>query len=417
MAEDYSNLQKMAMQHSQTPMQPSPKRPSGGFGCIIVIILAGFILGMGILFYFWVYPKYFSKTGNDGKKEFSLFNGSDDEGGSKESKSSSLTGTLSGAVTVSDEKGNSLLWINTYRYKNSKYTSYTYIYDPIKDKVIKSYESVSKDYPGQIKMFFANGELWKVNMESGSNEAGIFVYNPSTGEELLNTKSFSEKYGIDGGFGKMYISDNPPSLNIETRDGRKVVFDIENKKLYDNSSDFRNSFKKNDKTISVFALGYEKSGEDARKRLFVVTGPKSSLFEKNISESYFTSESTIKFFLKSEARPLIKDKIFLEGVLLYQDDDCCFIFHQDQVGSNAERLLTCVDSEGNILWTASTEKNLFTKLKASDKESTSGMFFMKHSVHVNKSGNLVLFSFDRFGFIGFDYKTGDKLFQQELSKQ
>jgi len=250
----------------------------------------------------------------------------------------------------------------------------------------------------------------------GSTEAGIFVYDPLTGDEKLNTKSFLEKYGLSG-IGKMYTLDKPPSLNIETRDGRKVVFDIINSKLYDNSSDFRNSFKKDDKTISIFALGYEKSGEEARKKLFYVTGPRSNLYERNIPESYFTSESTLKFFTKSEAKVLLKDKIFLEGEMLYQDDDCCFIFHQDQVGSNAERMLTCVDSEGSVLWTASTERNLFTKLRASDKESTSGMFFIKHSVHVNKSGNLVLFSYDRFGFIGFDYKSGEKLFQKELSKQ
>lgn len=415
MAQDFSNLQKLAMQHSQTPMQPSPKRPQGGFGCVIVIIVAGFLLGMGLLVYFWVYPKYFSSTDKDGKREFSLFE-KDTDGEKNKSGNSSLDGILMNALPVTDEKGNDLVWVMTYKYKSSKYYTTTYIYNPYEEKVLKSYESVTKEYPAQTKLFFSDNEVWKVNTESGGSEAGIYVLDPVTGEEKMNTKSFLEKYGIQGGIGKMYVAERPPSLNIETRDGRKMVFDIENKKMYDNSSDYRNSFKKDDKTITVFALGYEKSGESARKKLFLVKGPKSSLWEKNISESYFTSESTIKFFLKSEAKQIMPDKVFLEGEMLYQDDESCFIFHQDQVGNNAERLLTCVDKEGNILWTASTEKNLFTKLKASDKESTSGMFFIKHSVHIDKSGNLILFSFDRYGLIGFDYKTGNKLFQEELSK-
>jgi hypothetical protein len=416
MAQDYSNLQKMAMQQSQTPMQPSPKRPQGGYGCIIVIVLAGFLLGMSLLVYFWLYPKFAGETGKDGKKEFSLFSkGGDDE--NKETKTSSLNGVLNNTLLVTDENGKEKIWIMTYKYNNSKYYNKTYIYDPGEEKVLKSFETVTKEFPPQTKLFFSDNEVWKVNTESSGTEAGVFVFDPITGEEKLNTKSFFEKYKLQGGIGKMYITETPPSLNIETRDGRKVVFDIENKKLYDNSSDYRNSFKKDDKTITVFALGQEKSGESARKKLFLVTGPKSSLWEKNISESYFSSESTLKFFLKSEAKQLIPNKVFLEGEMLYQDDECCFIFHQDQVGSNAERLLSCVDKQGNVLWMASTEKNLFTKLKASDKEATSGMFFIKNSVHVSKSGNTVLFSFDRFGFIGFDFKTGDKLFQKELSKQ
>ncbi|MBI5402045.1 MAG: hypothetical protein HY959_01475 [Ignavibacteriae bacterium] len=414
MAQDYSNLQRLAMQQSQTPMQPSPKRPQGGFGCIIIIILAGFFVGMGALFYFWVYPTYFGGS-TDGKKEFSLFNkGSDGE--TNESGSSSLEGIIINSLPVKDEGGNEKLWILTYKYKRSKYILNTYIYDPYNEKVLKSFETESKDYPGVIKLFYTGGEVWKVNMESGSIPAGVFVYDPSGGEEKLNTQGFLDKYGIQSEIGKMYITENPPNLNIETRDGRKVVFDIENRKLYDNITEYRNSFKKDDKTISVFALGYEKSGEDSRKKLFMVTGPMSNLWEKNVHESYLSSESTLKFFMKSTAKQLMPDKVFLEGVMLYQDDECCFIFYQDKVGSNAERLLSCIDREGNILWTASTERNLFTKLKATDKESTSGMFFIKHNVHVHRQGNLVLFTFDRFGIIGFDFASGKKLFQEELSK-
>jgi len=93
---------------------------------------------------------------------------------------------------------------------------------------------------------------------------------------------------------------------------------------------------------------------------------------------------------------------------------CCVVFHQTQAGSNAERLLTCIEKDGTILWTASTENELFAKLKATDKDAISGMFFLKHNVHVRRSGNLVLLNYDRVGFIGFDFKTGKVVFREEI---
>jgi len=171
MAQDYSNLQRMAMQQSQTPMQPSPNRPKGGFGCIIVIVLAGFLLGMGLLVYFFVYPKYFSSSGEN--KEFSFFNSNDDdEGGSKSSKSSSLTGTLLNCIPVTGENEEELMWVMTSKYKSSKFYTYTYIYNPLKDKVIRSFETSSKDYSPLTKFYFTGGEVWKVNTESGQPKPG-----------------------------------------------------------------------------------------------------------------------------------------------------------------------------------------------------------------------------------------------------
>jgi|WetSurMetagenome_2_1015567.scaffolds.fasta_scaffold46810_2 hypothetical protein len=414
MAQDFSNLQKMAQQYQQqSPNQPNPKRPQSGLGCVFVIVLAVFFVGMGLLVYFWVYPTYFS--GNNDKDEKVS---ADKKSGSdrKVSKKTSLKGIFMNAVIVPGENEKNNLWVMTYRNKGTRYFVNTYIYDPVDRETIKSFETEYPTYPPQTKLFYLNNEVWKINTETTGIEASINVYDPSSGDEKMNTKSFSEKFSeLQGGISKANVYGELPKIDMETKDGKKPVYDLLNNKMYENYSKYRDSYK-DDKTImTIFAMGLEKSGESARKKLFLLKGPKTNLWEKNISESYFDNPSTLKFFTKSEAKPIAGDKIFLEGEMLFQDDECCFVFHQTQVGNDAERLLSCIDKDGKILWTASTENDLFPKLRATSKDAVSGMFFIKHNVHVLRSGDLVLFTFDRFGFIGFDYETGKKIFEAELS--
>ncbi|MFA5403788.1 MAG: hypothetical protein WC358_02525 [Ignavibacteria bacterium] len=411
MAQDYTNLQKMAQQYQQqSPYQPNPKKPSGGFGCVLVLVLAAFFVGMGLLVYFWVYPTYFS--GND-KDEISTDKKSGKE--KKVSQKSSLNGMMMNAVIAPDEEGNNNLWVMTYKYKNSKYYINTYIYNPEENIILKNFENVSPVFPSITKLLFINNEVWKVNSSSTGLEAEINVYNPESGEEKLNTRGFTEKYPeLQSGISNLWVYESPFNISFETKDGRKPVLDLEKDKMYESSTAFRNSFRDEKNEISIFALGVERSGEEARKKLYLVTGPKSNLRDKNISESYFSNPSTLKFITKSEAKSLT-DKVFLEGIMTYQDDESCFVFYQNQTGSEAERYLSCIDKTGNILWTVSTESELFEKLRATSKDAFSTMFFIKSNVHVSRSGDLVLLVYDRFGFMGFDYKTGKKTFEVELS--
>lgn len=417
MAVDYTNLQKMAQQYQpqppQPPYQPGPQKPKGGIGCVLILVLLAFFIGIGSLVVFWVYPTYFS--GYFDKEEVTVV---DKKTGKekKVSKKSSLSGILSNAIIAPDEEGNNNLWIVTYKYKSSKYILNTYIYNPEEKKIIKNYETESNVFPSLTKLFYINKEVWKVNSSTSELDAEVYIYDPSNGEEKYNTRSFASKYTeLEGGISNLYVYENPLNISFETKDGRKPVYDIENDKMYQSSTEFRNSFKNEKNEISIFALGVEKSGEEARKRLYLVTGPKSNLRDRNISESYFSNPSTLKFFTKSEAKTLT-DKVYLEGILLYQDDECCFVFYQNQTGNEAERYLSCIDIQGNTLWTVSTENELFEKLRATSKDAFSTMFFIKSNVHLTRSGDMVLFSYDRFGFQGFDFKTGKKIFEEELSK-
>lgn len=418
----YNDIQKQTeQQNQQIPLIPNPNKPNptgpgrGSAGCLIVIIAAAFFAAMGIAVYLYMFPGLFEKFSNSFNSDDKTSEQRKDSGKKKTGKKS-FEGTFMDALIIPGDDAKEKLWVYTNKYDSPGYILYSYIYDPYGNKILKEYTTLHDNYPPQTKLFFINNEVWKVNTGSTGTEPGIFIYDPVSGKEKKNTAAFVSEYSeLSEGISQMYIYDSPPRLNIETKDGRKPVFDMTEMKLFGNLTEYNNSFRKDKSTITIFALGIEKSGEDARKTLYLVTGPKENLKDKNVSEHYFSNPSTLKFITKSEAKPLIKNKVFLEGVLLYQDEECCFVFHQTQAGSNAERLLSCIDKEGDILWTASTDEDLFDKLKATDKNAVTGMFFIKHSVHVSRSGNLILFNYDRVGFTGFNFKTGEVLFKEELT--
>jgi hypothetical protein len=432
MGEDYSDLQKkyreqfqdqlnrqnqqkqenqQNQQNNQNLNQLYQKRPQGNTGCIVVLLAAGLFIAIGIAVVMLLSPdfiKTFSDKGNQYIAEKTK------ESAKKESGNNSPEGAITNVIIVPGDEEKEMLWLMSYEYKDSKYIQHTYIYDPYNEKTIFNESKRFDAYPPTPKLFLNDNELWSVNSESGSGRPGINVFNPLTGSEISNTESFIEKYPeLKSGISRIYAYDVPPRLDIETRDGRKFFFDITSNKMYTGYAEYKKTL--SNSKISIFALGVENSSENARKRLFIVTGPESSLSERHVEENYFSNLSTVKFITKSDAKVLIEDKIFLEGVLLYQDDESCFVFYQNQTGANAERFLSCINKEGTLVWTASTEKDLFAKLKASDKESASSMFFIKSTVHVSSSGNLVLLSQDRVGFIGFDYKTGKVLFKKEVN--
>lgn len=413
MAVDYTNLQKMAQQYQQppqAPIQPNPRKPKSGIGCVIILFVLAFLIGIGSLIYFWVYPTFFSgdETTVVDKKSGKQ---------KKVSKKSSMDGILNNAIVVTDEEGNSNIWVITYKYKSSKYYVNTYIYEPEEDRVIKNYETESSTFPSGLKLFYINKEVWKVNSFSAGFAAGVYIYDPVSGDEKLNTQSFSDKHPeLQGGISNLWVNEGSLYISFETRDGRKPVYDMETDKMYSSMTEYQKSLRDIKGEMTIFALGIEKSGEEARKKLFLLTGPISNLKDKSVSESYFENPSTLKFFTKSEAKQIAGGKVFLEGIMLYQNEECCFVFYQSQAGSEAERYLSCIDKAGEILWTASTEDVLFSKLRATSGDAFSTMFFIKNNVHVSRSGDMVLLTYDRYGIMGFDFNTGKKAFEMELSK-
>ena len=404
MGEDYSNLQQAMQQHmqSQTPLKPTG--PKSNLGCIMLLIGIFVCFVAGLVAYFLVSSENVSGSKKSPDKKILTEN--------KSSVKNTLIGNFIDAVMIPRENGKINLWILTNEPEDSKYLIHRYIYDPEEEKILNSFQNKLNNYPPNIKLFYIDKEVLEVNGGATGIEPSIVTYNQENGNVIMNTENYISQFpDLQSGISKLYVREDPLRLDVGTKDGLNITIDPINKISYRNYSEYTGSFKNNNQKVDIFALGYGNSGEDARKNLFLVTGTKANLWDKNIPESYFSDKSTLRFMKKSEAKILLKDNIFLEGVLLYQDDDCCIIFHQTQVGKNADRLLSCVDKDGKMLWTVSTENVLFPKLKATDKDAVSEMFFVKNSVSVSREGNMILFKYERVGLMVFDYNTGKKIYE------
>ena len=102
--------------------------------------------------------------------------------------------------------------------------------------------------------------------------------------------------------------------------------------------------------------------------------------------------------------------------MLYYDDDGAVIIYQDQIGKTADRLLSRVDSEGNIKWTKSTANDeLFEELKLDEDENPFGkMFFMKGNLKGDRGGNMFIFKLKGKGILCFDWNTGEKIWDMDI---
>ncbi|RPI18632.1 MAG: hypothetical protein EHM58_04815 [Ignavibacteriae bacterium] len=292
--------------------------------------------------------------------------------------------------------------------------TWTYIYDPVNQQVLKKLKTDYDELPPRPEMFTKDGNVWIVSQEQFDYEPMINIFNAETMEPVMDTKGFISKHEeLSSGIINLSVTfEEPRHFNIKTRDGQSFVYSIELDELFTNYNDLRvRMIGEGPETVNIFALGEKSSGP--RKVLYRVTGPAKELKTNSLSESYLDDANTLKFFTKSTAQKLTPDKVYLEGLILYQDKDAVVILHQDQVGKNASRMLTCVGTDGKLMWTKNQDE-LFEELAVTEDDAFSVIFFMKSKIKATREGNLLLFKFEPKGIIGFDFNSGKKLWTLEI---
>jgi hypothetical protein len=168
-------------------------------------------------------------------------------------------------------------------------------------------------------------------------------------------------------------------------------------------------YKEHDSTqASIFTLEDERNS-NKRKKLYYITGPKGELyFSSPRGESLVEHQGRNREKLHAEL--MVPDKAFIDGELLYFDDEIAVIIHQDNVTKNTNRMLSCVDKSGKELWTIKQE-DLFDEIKGEEDEAFSDMFFIKGYMSAQRSGNVVVFIFRPEGAMGFELASGKKLWE------
>lgn len=343
-----------------------------------------------------------------------------------------LKGDLMNVAVVPSKDGTSKLWILTdgsFHYVQETRTpgsfsmgskclfckTWTYVYDPADKTIINTFKTEYESIITQSWIAYGSGKVWVVTGGYDENEPRIFVYDAGTNKQIMDTKDFVTKYPLlKAGITQISMDKNPNKINLSTKDGLTgIVFIIDEEKMYESEQKYREELDKDkSKQITLFSIGDEGSG-GPRKKLYKVTGPKGEIKDKNFS-SYIKNPETLMFFSKATAEMITPNLVFIEGLIFYQDSECCLVIHQDAAGRTANRMITCVGINGKEKWTARQE-DLFEEIKVDEDENPfSKIFFMKNKMEVSRSGNLVIFQHKGTGIIGFDYETGKKLWELEF---
>ena len=395
--------------YSANPVgQPTPKvykSRSGCFGkgCFFTMGAGVFIILVLLAGYLFIYPMLTPNT---------------------------IRGDFQDMTYVPTEDGKVLLWIQTdgsFKYIHTEESpghksmgvegifckTYTYLYDPVNGKVIRETVTDYDEIPPTPKIFMHNGRVWVVSREQGPYEPRIDVYDPKSGDKIKDTQNFlSDFSGLASGLVSLRIEESPLRFVLKTKDGGNPIYLLAADTLFATQKDYRTYMNSDTNGTFVKYFLADESGAD-RQKLFKVTGKGMKFLNTSISESLLDRPDYLKEHYDAIVQEMTPGKAYLEAELLYYDDEGAVIIHQDQIGKNADRILTVVDSDGNVKWQKSQDE-LFPELEVTEEDAFSVIFFMKDKIHAERAGNTLLFQFDPEGIIGFDYTTGEKLWELDL---
>ena len=345
----------------------------------------------------------------------------------------SLSGSFLNMVIVPTKDGKEKMWILTDGSFNFIQTTkspgrtstgrecylcktWTYIVDPTDQKVLKKTKTPYEDIITQIDMVNHNGQVWFITKEYGENEPQVEAYNSETGDKEMDTKDFIAKFPeLSAGLAEVFYSKDDNYLRLKTKDGRERLYSFDDSKFYKDYTELNKVQRKDSTIITVPILTSEDNSSSPRKKLLTATGPRASIRDNRSSFEHLSRdiEDIEKSYKIKIAQPL--EKIYLEGILYYDDADCAIIIYLDKLGKKSDRLMSCVDLKtGKEMWTVQPDE-MFDEMKIDEEDDTfSSLFFTKSNIDVKRSGNLVVLQLKNMGIMGFDFKTGKKLFEMDI---
>lgn len=345
------------------------------------------------------------------------------------SSAKGMTGSFLHAAAVPGPGGDYRLWILTdgsLKYiqrtespgrisiaRKCKFCkTWLYVYDPQSRTVLTKFKTGYKALILYTWMASLGGKVWVATGPYEQNEPNIFVYGAEPAGLIAQTSDIIARHPeLASGLIDLRMEKNPERLILDTRDGRKgLVLMLRDEKLYPDETEFQKSLALDEEgQVTVFALGRDKDG-GPRKRLFKVTGPQGRVKDSSL-EYMLRDPKSLLSMSRVTCEPAAPGRVYIEGVIFYQDAECCLILHQDAAGQAADRLLTCVNGEGKEKWTTAPA-DLFKEMKVDiNKNPTSAIFFMKNEIESSRTGDLVMLQLKGVGIIGFDFETGRKLWE------
>ncbi len=294
--------------------------------------------------------------------------------------------------------------------------TWTYIIDPETQKILSKTNTEYEDIITDIDMLYHKDKVWMITREYGENEPRVEAFNSETGEKEMDTKQFISKFpDLSEGLTEINYSKEDNTMKMKTRDGREKLYSFDDAKLYKDLSELRKMQDKDSTIITIPVLASEDKSSSPRKKLLAATGPKAKIYEnKSRVERFDGRDDYLEKQYKIKVEPL-GEKIFLEGIMYFTDNDCAIIIYLDKLGKVSNRIMTCIDMKTDKeMWTVQPDE-MFDEMKIDEEDDTfSSLFFTKANIDVKRSGNLVVLQLKGKGIIGFDFKTGKKLFEMDI---
>lgn len=306
----------------------------------------------------------------------------------------------------------------SYETKGQFCKTYLYHYDPVRRRVLKRVTTRYPSLPYDCALILERGRLWQINRVMIKPWI-INAYDPESGAQLWNSDTFSTRFSeLRPGIAKIYFQDEPARIEIETKDARQFVYLLGADRLLPNEGEaLKEQIWADYQTSGLterFAFVSESGINSSRQLLYRIHAPAAALVDEFIWPSTKTDGVSLSPWPDPEftLTRLAPDVVYLESILLYQDQESVVFLHQDQVGDDARRFLTCVAATGVEKWTVPPEK-LFRKvmLNHDDYDTRKDAIQFDRSIAVKRQENLLVMAVQQAGLIGFDLQTGRKLWE------
>lgn len=381
----------MAQHNPRTPKMKGAMK----IGCLIPFLIIGLLA-----FYFWGYPALTPDT---------------------------IRGSLLSMTMARAKGGTPLLWVVTdgsFNYIQKTETpgrmsvgrkclfckTWTYVYDPAGKKIKRKIETKLDDIVTVMDMAYGNGYVWIIMSGYGKNGPRIEAYDAETAKLAMDTAAFTKKHPLlRAGISSINYNDREKIINLDTKDGLQgIQYCITTDKMYRDRAEWRGTIIRDDTPSSMAVLAMDRGGP--RKKLVLVSGPRGKLTDNASSFAHYAADEHQLAFFTGARGKLLTDRVFLEGIIYHQDDECAIIIYLDQVGKKANRLMSCYDlSTGLCRWNIKPDQ-MFGEMKIDEEDdSFSSLFFTKDHIRVLREGELVALQLKGVGVMGFDYKTGKRL--------
>ena len=297
-----------------------------------------------------------------------------------------------------------------------------YKYSLKEDKIIEK-KKIRVDFiPQHIKLIQHDKELFLVNIFQ--NNLCFNVFDKISGDTVCTFEQFQQRFpimqaGISSLFYKNFSDhDGMSYISIETRDGHTLFYSIPYDTIYTKRIDMSNDYyKRLEGDEILFKLEYEiNSGAGKRKILYRLDKYEDTYEMYSVDLGRMITRKS--GFIKTESTLLDSGNVFLNGRIVFQDQENVIILHDAGLGDNDEdrqRFFTCYDRKGKRLWKLNLSEKISEELFRTD-EATSDIFFMGQDFNISRTGDIFTIAYLKGDGVMYaiNRSNGKELYRLEL---